>query len=210
MFFDPRSDDHGLPHSPVNSLVVPRPIAWITTLNDDGSANLAPFSHYNVCSADPPAVMFAPGADSQGAIKDTAMNVLREREFVVNTVTADLSEAMNISSAELPYGQPEASLVGLSLEAGTNVRTPRVKQCPINLECVLETTVQLEGQTIGMIVIGRIVGVQIDPSVLTDGLIDIEKLRPLARLGYFNYTAVDSAFSMPRPSPEAVQSKRDG
>lgn len=209
MFYDPRVQDHGLPHNPFNSLVVPRPIAWVTTLNADGSTNLAPFSHFNVCSTEPPAIMFGPGQRSCGGPKDTPANILRAGEFVVNIVPAEMSEQMNITSAELDSGDDEAVLAGVDLLESRNVAPPSITQCPVSLECALETTVTLEGQGDGMIVIGRVIGVRIEDRVLTDGRIDVRKLRPLARLGYFEYAVVEDSFTLPRPDQADVQHWRD-
>lgn len=209
MFYDPRVGNHGLPHNPFNSLVIPRPIAWITTMNTNGSVNLAPFSHFNVCSTSPPTIMFGPGVRTDGHMKDTPANIVREKEFVVNIVTAEMVEQMNISSAELDHLDDEVSLAGLHTTDSQKIQTPSLLESPISLECELVSSMVLEGQLNGMVIFGSVVGVRIEDRVLTGGLIDVEKLRPVARLGYFEYAIVEKSFTLKRPSEDDVNTWRD-
>lgn len=206
MFYDTRVGDHGLPHNPFKACVVPRPIGWITTLNEAGVVNLAPYSFFNGVAGDPPAVMFAPGgrkADGppDGA-KDSLANVERTGEFVCNLVTWDLREAMNVTSAPAPAGVDEAAVAGLEMVPSRLVKPPRVKASPIHMECRYLQTVDLPcnaPDTRNAVVFGEVIGVHIDESVLTDGLVDMAKLKPVARLGYMDYCVVEEVFAIPRP-----------
>ena len=207
MFYEPHKRNHGLPYDPFNSLVIPRPIGWITSLSRDGRLNLAPFSHFNVCSSDPPAVMFGPGSKEEGGAKDSRRNAEESGEFVVNMVPYELHARMNLTSAPVDYGCDEAEMAGLEVVPSMKVRTPRLAASPINLECRHHLTVVLPqgtGSSGGAVVIGLIVGVHVSESVITDGVIDIAKLRPVARLGYAEYTVIDRKFRMPRPNAAKV------
>jgi flavin reductase (DIM6/NTAB) family NADH-FMN oxidoreductase RutF len=206
MFYDTRSGDHGLPHNPFKACVVPRPIGWITTVNEAGAVNLAPYSFFNGVAGDPPVVMFAPsGRKADGppdGSKDSLANAERTREFVCNVVTWDLREAMNLTSAPAPAGVSEAEVAGLEMVPSTLVEPPRVKASPIHMECRYLQTVDLPSAVPGSrnaVVFGEVIGIHIDESVLTDGLVDMAKLRPVARLGYMDYCRVDEVFAMARP-----------
>ena len=203
MFYDTRKGDHGLPRNPFKSCVVPRPIGWISTLDPDGRVNLAPYSFFNGVAGEPPMVMFATnGRKPDGGRKDSVANCEATGEFVANIATWDLREAMNQTSLHVASGVDEAELAGLETLPSSLVKPPRVKASPIHMECLYHQTVDLpsddpEGRN--AIVIGRVIGIHIDDAVLTDGLVDMEKVRPIARLGYMDYTRVDLVFAMKRP-----------
>lgn len=207
MFYDTRVGDHGLPHNPFKACVVPRPIGWITSVDEAGRVNLAPYSFFNGVAGDPPVVMFAPGgrkADGppDGA-KDSLANVERTKEFVCNVVTWDLRVAMNQTSAPAPAGVNEAEAAGLEMVPSKLVAPPRVKASPIHMECTYLQTVDLPSDdptARNAVVFGQVIGLHIDEAVLTDGLVDMAKLKPIARLGYMDYTRVDEVFAMSRPS----------
>lgn len=206
MFYNTRTGQHGLPHNPFKACVVPRPIGWITTVNEAGAVNLAPYSFFNGVAGDPPVVMFAPGgrkADGPpDGSKDSLANAERTREFVCNVVTWNLREAMNLTSAPAPAGTNEAELAGLEMVPSELVKPPRVKASPIHLECRYLQTVDLPSDVADVrnaVVFGHVVGIHIDESVMTDGRVDMAKLRPIARLGYMDYCRVDEVFSIKRP-----------
>lgn len=206
MFYEPDKDDHGLPHNPYKSIVVPRPVGWISTLSRDGIVNLAPYSQFNNLAYDPPYVMFAANSlPGTGGRKDSVKNAVDTGEFVVNMATYDLREAVNITSQFLPPETDEAALAGLAMIPGRLVRAPRVAASPVHLECRFHCTLALPAHAFDQVhhvVIGRVIGVHIRDDVLTaDGKIDVAKIRPLARLGYFDYTTVDSIFTMPPCGP---------
>jgi flavin reductase (DIM6/NTAB) family NADH-FMN oxidoreductase RutF len=125
------------------SLVTPRPIAWVTTLNENGTVNAAPFSFFNALGASPPIIGFAPGNRDDGTPKDTAINIRRDHEFVVNFVDEDLAEAMNRTSAPLAYGVGEMEGAGLTAAASTSVKPPRIAEAPASLECTEWGTLEI-------------------------------------------------------------------
>jgi flavin reductase (DIM6/NTAB) family NADH-FMN oxidoreductase RutF len=151
------------------ALVTPRPIAWVTTLNEDGAVNAAPFSFFNALGANPPIIGFAPGDRDDGSPKDTARNIRRSHEFVVNLVDEALAEAMNRTSASLPYGASELETGGLSTVGSSVVGPPRIGEAPASLECKEWGTLQIGGNRV---VIGLVRRVHV-----REALIDPEKLR---------------------------------
>jgi len=198
MFYDPRSEPHGLPHNPWNALISPRPIGWISTVSADGIANLAPYSFFNAVSGSPPFVMF-----SSTPRKHSLTNIEATGEFVVNVVSSDLCKQMNESSAVFPPEVDEFERVGLAKAACRNVKAPRVAAAPAAIECILYQAIPLRPKS-GLpsattIVIGEVVGIHIDDAILTDGLVDTRRLRPVARLGYMDYSITEEIFEMLRP-----------
>ncbi len=203
MFF-PTDSPHGLPHNPFNAIVLPCPIGWISSMDGAGNVNLAPYSFFNAVAYVPPQVMFAAtGAhDHGGRFKDTVRNIEETREFVVNIATWDLREAVNASSVNAPHGEDEFDYAGLEKAPSELVAPPRVARSPVHLECVHSQTVPLLDAGNGgpnTAVFGKVIGIHIDDAVMTDGLVDIAKLRPIGRLGYRDYVHVTERFSMTRP-----------
>ena len=204
MFYDPARKNHGLPHDPFKSLIIPRPIGWISTLGLDGVVNVAPYSHFNICSIEPHAVMFSSGAQNRpDRRKDSQRNAEDTGEFVVNIATYDLREQMNGTSAPMAPDESEAEITGLEMIASTVVKPPRVKASPIQLECKHLMSIVLPCATPGgdrnTMVIGQVLGVHIADWCLKDGIIDVETLKPLSRLGYMQYGVTDRVFEMQRP-----------
>ena len=199
MYFDPRTEKHGLAHSPFTALVVPRPIGWISTIGPGGIVNLAPYSFFNLVSSAPPVVMFS-SADR----KDSQRNVEEAGEFVCSIATFELKDVMNASSAAFGPGESEPERVGLEMTASRQVKPPRVAQSPIALECKYMKTVELIGadgrRNRSSVVFGEVIGIYIDDRVIVDGMLDITRIRPIARLGYFDYAVVEEIFVMPRPA----------
>jgi flavin reductase (DIM6/NTAB) family NADH-FMN oxidoreductase RutF len=199
VFYDPRSEHHGLPHNPWTALVTPRPIGWISTLSAEGVANIAPYSFFNSAATTPPFVMF-----SSTPRKDSLTNIEATGEFAVNIATWDLREMMNASSAPHPADVDEFETAGIEKAECRNIKAPRVKASPIAIECVLYDTMELKPRS-GLacrttLVIGEVVGIHIDPAVLVDGRLDTTRLKPLSRLGYFDYSVTDRIFEMRRPT----------
>jgi flavin reductase (DIM6/NTAB) family NADH-FMN oxidoreductase RutF len=204
MFYDPRTEPHGLAHTPVNALVCPRPIGWVTTISKTGTVNLAPYSFFNLVSSYPPIVIF-----SSGPRKDSQTNTEDTGEFVYNMATWELREVMNASSAGFDSGESEPGRLGLEMIPSLKVKPPRGKRSPVHFECKYLQTVGLNGsdgkRNRSSIVIGEVVGIHIDDALITDGMVDITKARPIARLGYMDYCVVDEVFEILRPvSPEAA------
>ena len=209
MFFDPRTD--GMQPPPFNrsvftALVVPRPIGWISTIDMNGVVNLAPFSYFNAVAADPPCLMYCPNGPKKGTAdpKDSLSNVEVTKEFVFNLCSYELREAMNKSARHEPRGEDEMAKVGLPPAPSINVRPPRIAAAPVALECKYLQTVSLPSSSFGTdnnMVLGQVVGVHINDDVITDGAIDIAKIRPISRLGYLDYSVVEpeTVFSMDRP-----------
>ena len=181
----------------MTSLVAPRPIAWISTLNASGRVNLAPFSFYNIVSTRPPAVMF-----SCSGPKDTAHNVRSSGEFVVNVPSYAMRDEMMATSQEVAADVSEAELAGVEMVPSVAVRPPRVKNGSVALECRHLQTVELEGAPGGegnTVVFGRVVGVFIDDVLLVDGYVRWPDGQLIYRLGYLNYGVVENSFAMGRP-----------
>lgn len=202
MFYRTDVNDHGLPHDPFKACVVPRPIGWISTLSPAGVHNLAPYSFFNGVATAPPMVMFASNGRQPHGAKDSLANVEETGEFVANLATWDLRDAMNRSSAPLGPDVDEFAFAGLEALPATLVRPVRVAGAPVHLECVHHQTVDLPSNDPGgrnAIVIGQVVGVHIDDGLISDGILDLSRVQPLARLGYFDYTVVNEMFSMSRP-----------
>lgn len=204
MFYEPAKKNHGLPRDPFKACVVPRPIGWVTTLDREGRPNLAPYSFFNAIGSEPPMVCWAPGGlKPQGTLKDSLENVRATGEFVCNLATWALREEMNRTSAGLEAGESEADFAGLTFAPSQAVKPPRVQESPVHLECRLWQVLDLPAdrpESPQHLVIGQVVGVHIDDAVLTDGFVDIKKLRPIARLGYMDYGVVDTVFTMHRPA----------
>lgn len=207
VFYEPK-DGHGLPHNPFNAIVAPRPIGWISSKDEQGRANLAPYSFFNAVAYVPPQVMFssteAPAdRDNTGLrLKDSISNIESTGEFAVNIVTWDLREAMNRSSAPLPKGEDEFQHAGLSKAQGRLISAPLVAEAPIHLECRLTQIVELKSanpQAPNRAVFGEVVGIHICEEVLKDGLVDTASLQPIARMGYKDYAKVTEIFAMTRP-----------
>jgi flavin reductase (DIM6/NTAB) family NADH-FMN oxidoreductase RutF len=211
MNYDPDLENHGFKHSPFKSCVVPRPIGWISTLSRDGVANLAPFSQFQNITYDPPIVMIAANQNTTGRRKDTVENIEATGEFVWSMATYDLREAVNITSREFPPDVDEFEAAGLEKAPSLVVKPPRVAASPVHFECRHLQTIRVPGNgDMGSadIVLGRVVKIHINDDVITpDGRLDILKIKPLARLGYFNYTYVDKIFEMPPPGNDPRRMK---
>ncbi len=204
MYYDPEKNDHGLKWTPFKSCIVPRPIGWISTISKDGTPNLAPYSQVQNLGFDPPYVMISANQGLDGFPKNTIVNIEETREFVYNMATYDLREAVNISSAPYPPDVDEFEAAGLEKAPSVRVKPYRVAQSPIQLECQWTQTVRipLNGLDAINLIIGKVLLIHIKDEVITpDGKIDILKIRPLARLGYYDYTSVDSIFEMKVPNP---------
>jgi flavin reductase (DIM6/NTAB) family NADH-FMN oxidoreductase RutF len=200
MNYDPRTGEHNLAHNPFTSLIVPRPIGWISTCNADGTVNLAPYSFFNAVSGRPPMIMF-----SSAERKHSQINAETQGEFVANLATYDLRAEVNLTSAVVPEDISEPDFAKLEMAPSKVVRPPRVARAPAALECRYVQTVRLKGadgqQFQGSIIIGQVVNIFIDDAVIENGMIDILKIRPLSRLGYMDYATVHDVFAMERPAP---------
>jgi flavin reductase (DIM6/NTAB) family NADH-FMN oxidoreductase RutF len=211
MFYDPRRELTPAPlrHNPLNALVAPRPIGWISTISAAGDVNLAPFSYFNAVAADPPMVIFAPNTKEDGDFKDSFRNLLEVPEFVVNVVSAPLARLMNATSASFPYGVDEFAAVGVESTPSISVRPPRVAAARAALECRVWERLDLPAGRDGRrshLVVGEVVGIYIDDAIIRHGAVDQLALAQVARLGRNDYTQVEKLFEMTRPTPESARS----
>ena len=206
MFFEPAKDGmkpHPMKHNLYPTLVLPRPVGGISTVSRDGVVNLAPFSFFNSVSGDPPCVIFcANGSHPDGGKKDSLINAEETGEFVYNLCDVDLKEQMNATSEHLPRSEDEMRAAGLEPAPSVLVKPPRVRDAKLHLECKYLQTVELPTGPQGTknyTVFGEVIGVHIADEVIEDGIVDVEKLNPLARLGYLQYATLGEVFSMRRP-----------
>jgi flavin reductase (DIM6/NTAB) family NADH-FMN oxidoreductase RutF len=182
-------------------VVTPRPIAWVTTVDAEGRVNLAPFSFFNTFGGNPPVVIFAPNRKRGGDKKDTLRNVEATGEFVINAAVADLAEQVNLSSKELPPGESEVELTGLTAVPSLRVKPPRILESPVHLECVLRQVMQIGEEAYSAnLVIGDVVLIHVSDAVLdAGGRVDPRKLRTIGRLGGNSYCYTSDVFEMKRP-----------
>ncbi len=206
MYYEPGRMPHGLRYDPFKSCVVPRPIGWVSTVDWRGAHNLAPYSQFQNVTFDPPIVMFSANQDSGGHRKDSVRNAEETGEFVWNMATWDLREAVNRTAQELPAAVDEFDTAGLEKAPSRLVRPMRVARSPIQFECVYLNSLRFPGNgPMGSadVVFGRVVAVHIADDVLdAEGKVDILKIRPIARMGYFEYTSVESKFEMVIPGDQ--------
>ncbi|HMK84898.1 MAG TPA: flavin reductase family protein [Steroidobacteraceae bacterium] len=206
MFYSFDRPDPALSPSPFKACVIPRPIGWISTVDAAGRRNLAPFSFFNAISEEPPMVMFcANGQHVDGGEKDSVKNARETGEFVVNLATWALRLQVNESSAEVHRSVDEFKLAGLTPAPSLRVRAPRVSESPISLECVVSDIYELPTESpgeLGRMVMGRVLGMHIAEEAIVQCRVSAAKLKPIARLGYSEYTVVEEIFKMTRPGPK--------
>jgi flavin reductase (DIM6/NTAB) family NADH-FMN oxidoreductase RutF len=186
----------------MSSTIVPRPIAWASTISADGKNNLAPFSFFQGITSNPPTLMFVPVNNRDGQPKDTVRNILQVPEFVINLVSYALAEPMNATSATLPYGESEADKFGIAMTPSTRVRPPRVAAAPVAFECTLDRIVDIgEGPLAAHVIFGRIQLVHVSDAVLgAAGRIDQAKLDLIGRLSGDWYCRATERFTVKRPA----------
>lgn len=182
--------------------IVPRPIAWVSTLGLDGVANVAPFSFFTAVCSNPPTVLFCPVTPADGGTKDTLRNIRDTGEFVVNVATETNVEQMNQTSAPYPAAVSEFDAAALTRLPSVKVKPPRVGQSPIHLECRLTQILPIgEGPGGGHIVVGQVVHAHIDADACSDALhIDLRKIKPVSRLSGSDYAPVHDSFTLKRPT----------
>jgi flavin reductase (DIM6/NTAB) family NADH-FMN oxidoreductase RutF len=181
--------------------ILPRPIAWVSTISAEGKTNLAPFSFFQGVTANPPMLMFVPVNTRDGAKKDTVRNIEQVPEFVVNLVPFALAVQMNDSAAMLPHGESEFEKFGIASAPSERVRPPRVAAAPVALECALDRFVHLgEGPFAANVTFGRILTAHVNDAVLgSDGRPDPAKLDLIGRMGGELYTRTTERFALTRP-----------
>jgi len=185
----------------MTTTILPRPIAWVSTISPDGRTNLAPFSFFQGVTANPPTLMFVPVNNRDGRKKDTVRNIELVPEFVVNLVSHGLAETMNATASLLPYGESEFERFGVASAPSVKVRPPRVAGAPVAYECTLQQIVTIgSGPLAATVVFGRIIAAHVDDGVLgADGYPDSRKLDLVGRMGREDYATTRDTFSLKRP-----------
>lgn len=199
MFYRPE-DGHGLPHNPFNALITPRPIAWVSTQDAEGVANLAPYSFFNGTAYVPPQVMFASTgtkADQEGG-KDTLANIRATGVFCINIVEQAMTDAMNISTEGFDKNVDEFERAGLTATRCETITCPRLADAPASMECKVTDILQMKGAH-NYVIHGEVTGIHMRDNCIVDGIFDVTTFRPLARLGYRDYSVVDNIFTLSRP-----------
>ena len=199
MEFDLTGEHSRYAYKLLAGLVTPRPIAWVTTADEDGKVNAAPFSFFNVFGSRPPVLAFAPGDKEPGIPKDTARNIRRTGEFVVNLVDEACAEAMNQTAAVLDFGVSEIEMAGLHTTPSTRVKPPRISEAPVALECREWSTLEIGRNRM---VIGLIDRIHTRDGVLDPGtlLVNPGQFAPIGRMEVpSGYCRTEDRFKMPRP-----------
>ncbi|MBX4931038.1 flavin reductase family protein [Rhizobium bangladeshense] len=198
MFYTTDTNRHGLAHDPFKAIVSPRPIGWIGSKGRDGSINLAPYSFFNAVADRPKLVMF-----SSAGRKDSQRNAAEAGVFTCNFVSRDLAEKMNLSSAALPYGNSEFDFAGLTPKQSELIDAPYVGEAYAVLECrvteIIEPKTLSGAPSENVLVFGEVVGIRIDEAIVRDGRLDMSIARPVARMGYMDYSEGSDVFEMFRP-----------
>jgi len=207
MNVSPSALSHSELYGLILNSVVPRPIAWVSTLSTSGQPNLAPFSFFNCVCIEPPLLAFAPGLrppkqpdSSHGEAKDTLRNVRETREFVINVVTFELAETMNQTSGEYPASVNEFELAQIAPAPSKVVKVPRVAASPVSFECKLYQILDfLPSPQSSSLVIGQVVSIHLDDAHLKEGKLDRNSLDLIGRMGGIQYTRTTQRFDMARP-----------
>lgn len=182
-----------LPKGLFKGSIIPRPIAWVSTISPEGITNLAPFSYFQAISDVPPMIMFVvTSKDIEMNPKDTLVNIRANGEFVVNIVPDTAFDMMDLSSTKLPYNESEIDKFGIPTKKSNLINPPSISISPINIECVLSDIVDIKESSSGnKMIIGKVVGMSVDEKIMEEGRINVEKLRPMCRLGYHGYSVVE-------------------
>ena len=200
MFYEPKK---GVPFDidPFKSLIFPRPIGWISSVNKKGIANLAPYSYFNAVTDEPPQIMFCSnGSSLHYKYKDSLSNILSTKEFVVNFATSSTRFQMNNSSRDFKPDDDEFILTRLKKKKSKLVKAPSVQNSPVNLECKLVKTIKLKSNSknISTMIIGKVIGIFIKDKFIKKNRVDSVSMRYIARMGYSEYTTVSSKFNLKR------------
>ena len=200
MFYKPKKNPFSI--DPYKSLIFPRPIGWISSIDKKGIVNLAPYSYFNAIADDPPQIMFVAGAsDKSSQKKDTLNNIMTTKEFVVNFATTATRKQMNISSKDIHKDDDEFVLAKLKKRKSRLVKVPSVANSPVNLECKFLKSIKLKSslRKFSTMVMGEVIGIYIKDSFIEKGRVNSVAMRYVARMGYSEYTTVSSKFKMKRP-----------
>jgi len=198
--FDPKDRTERENYKLLTGTIVPRPIAFVTSVAKDGTVNGAPFSYFNIVSSNPPMISIAIQRNA-GVVKDTARNIIENKAFVVHIVDENNVEKINETAVSLPPNESEIEIADLTLVSSENISVPGIEEAKVRFECTLEHSVELgEGDSIGTdFIIGKIVKYHIDESIYKDGKIDHTILGAMSRLAGPNYAKIGEVISLKRP-----------
>lgn len=209
MQYAPSKEECPIPFSPFKSCTVPRPIGWLSTISSDGTHNLAPYSQWQNLTFDPPMVMFAANQYPDGRRKDSVLNAEQTGWFVWNMATWDLREAVNKSAMAVAADVDEFELAGVTKADCVDAPGARVAESPCHFECSYISTHRLAGSSPAGwadIVFGKVERIHIADSVITtEGKLDIPGIKPIARMGYYDYTCIQDVFEMRIPNASGVE-----
>lgn len=181
--------------------IVPRPIALVSTQNDDGVVNLAPFSYFNAVGTHPASLSIAIARKRDGTRKDTLINIQQNRHFVVNSFNQWFVDKAHQAAADYPYGVDEMSVVGLTPAPSVRVKPPRVTEAAVQMECELYNSMEVGDGGAGSttLIVGKILLIHVREDLFKGGRIDPVAYQPLARLGGDSYARIGDIFDLPRP-----------
>lgn len=202
MIVDPAATDYQNVYKLLIGSVVPRPIAFVSTVNPEGELNLAPFSFFTIASSHPPVVVFTVGNRARpDPRKDTLRNITTAREFVVNVVSEDIGEKMNLCAGDYPPDVDEFEVSCLTPVPSDLVKPPRVAESPVNMECRLLYTISMSSLVNGgNLVLGEVIRIHVDDAYVSNFRIDPDKLRAIGRMAGNSYTRTRDRFDMIRPA----------
>lgn len=184
--------------------VLPRPIAWVSTIDSADRFNLASFSYFTVVCSEPMTMLFCPGINRGGAKKDTLRNIEEVPEFVINLTNEETAEAMNLSATVLPHGESEFEWAGVTPAPSRTIRAPRVAEAPVAFECTLQRIVMVnDGPGGGAAVFGEVQAIHIRDDIYVDGAVALDAFKPIGRLGGTGYAYIRERFDMERVDPPA-------
>jgi flavin reductase (DIM6/NTAB) family NADH-FMN oxidoreductase RutF len=202
MKLDPRDLERKDFYNMLMAALNPRPIAWVSTVGKDGVFNLAPFSFFQAVSAKPPVVCFSVASKRDGRKKDTLCNIEWGKDFVLNSVNEDLAKAMNLTSTEFPPEMDEFKEAGLTPLKSELVKSPRVAESPINMECQVNQILQFgQSPEFSSLIIGNVVRLHVKDQYCVDGEVDGWKLMNIGRLWGKYYCRITDTFEMTMPGP---------
>ncbi|RMH01145.1 MAG: flavin reductase family protein [Chloroflexi bacterium] len=204
MIINPQELDRVARYKLMIGAIVPRPIAWVSTMSADGRLNLAPFSYFTAVCPQPMTLVFCPGVHPDGRKKDTWLNIEEVPEFVIHITNEETAEAMNLSATVLPRGESEFEWAGVTPVSSQVVRVPRVAEAPIAFECRLQQIVVVSEQVGGgAAVFGEVQCIHVRDDLYENGRILLDRLHPIGRLAGSGYTRITDTFEMHRVPPPA-------
>lgn len=200
MKIDPANLNRQDAHALLVGAILPRPIAFVSTVGKDGIHNIAPFSFFTGMSTKPAVVGFAVGCRRDGTKKDTLVNIEYTKDYVINLVNEELAEAMNQAAGEYPSHVDEFKVAGLTPVKSDLVKSPRVAESPVNLECRLMQILEFgQSPNVNSFIIGEVIGVHVQEETWIDGVIKASKVKAIGRLGEDLYCRTKDIFEMKRP-----------